>query len=147
MCRKDDFTSTTTQFVLSQNFFPPMLPSQTCFILLVCPGLWNTLGIRCCRTCRKWKRLRRSLVWLGHWRVTVIWVQSTENEHCFWLGMYLARRCAGTGGRCSVSRRKHGHPKTFASCSELRSSRDHTRLPKLFFALAMALTMNARRCQ
>ena len=40
---------------------------------------------------------------------------------------------------------KHVHPKASASRSECHPSRDHTRLPRLFSALAMVLTMNARR--
>ena len=59
----------------------------------------------------------------------------------------IARRCAWTSRCCSVSGQKHGHPKTSASRSKLRSSRDHTRPPKLSFALASVLTMNARRFQ
>ena len=44
-------------------------------------------------------------------------------------------------------RSKHGHPNISALRSELCSSRDHTRPPKLSVALAMVLTMNARRFQ
>ena len=54
----------------------------------------------------------------------------------------IARKCAGTGGRCSVSGQKHDHPKTPASRSEFCSSRDYSR-PLSFFFLAL----NARRFQ
>ena len=58
----------------------------------------------------------------------------------------VARRC-GTGRRCSVSGQQHGHPKISALRSEHRSSRDHTRAPKMSLALAMVITMNTRRFQ
>ena len=57
----------------------------------------------------------------------------------------MARKCSGTGGRCSEQ--KHAHPKASASRSEICSSRDHTRPHRLSFALAMILTVNARRFQ
>ena len=59
----------------------------------------------------------------------------------------IARKCAGSGGRCSVTGQQHVHPKTSASRSKLSSSRDHTCPRRLSFALAMVLTMNARRFQ
>ena len=55
----------------------------------------------------------------------------------------IARNCAGAGGRCGVSGEKHVHPKASAS----RCSREFTRPLRLSFALAMILTMNARRFQ
>ena len=58
----------------------------------------------------------------------------------------IARKCAGTGGRCSVTGQEHVHPKASASRSEF-CSRDHTRPPRLSFTLAMVLTVNARRFQ
>ena len=58
-----------------------------------------------------------------------------------------ARRCAGTGGRCSVAGQKHGNTKESAFRCERRSSRDYTRPPKLSLALAMVLIMNARHFQ
>ena len=45
----------------------------------------------------------------------------------------VARRCLGTGGRCSVSGEKHVHPKASASRSECYSSRDHARLFQVVF--------------
>ena len=45
----------------------------------------------------------------------------------------IARRCVGTGGRCSVSGQKHVHPKASASHSDIHSSHDHTRNPCLSF--------------
>ena len=75
-----------------------------------------------------------------------------ENEHDFRLEMLtaeiwhrIARKCAGTGGRWSVSGQKHVHPKASASRSDCCSSRDHTRPHRLSFALSAVLTMNARR--
>ena len=59
----------------------------------------------------------------------------------------IARKCAGTGGRCSVTGQKDVHPKASASRSKFSSSSDHARPPRLSFALAMVLTMNARRFQ
>ena len=59
----------------------------------------------------------------------------------------IARKCAGTGGGCSVSGHKHAHRKASKSRSELCFSRGDTRPHRLSFALAMILTMNARRFQ
>ena len=58
----------------------------------------------------------------------------------------IARKCVGTGGRCSVTGQKHFHPDASARRSDFRSSRDHARPARLSFALAM-FTMNARRFQ
>ena len=58
-----------------------------------------------------------------------------------------ARKCGGTSGRCSVSGQKHVHPNASASRSECCSSRDHTRPLRLSFALAVVLTVEARRFQ
>ena len=41
----------------------------------------------------------------------------------------VARKCAGTGGRCSVSGQKHLHPMASKSRSKLSSSRDHPPSP------------------
>ena len=46
----------------------------------------------------------------------------------------VARKCAGTGGHCSVSGQKLVHPKGRASRSECDSSRDHTPSPFIFRA-------------
>ena len=57
---------------------------------------------------------------------------------------------AGVLGQAGVAMfqvKKHGRPKMFASRSEPCSSRDHTRPAMLSVALAMVLTMNARRFQ
>ena len=59
----------------------------------------------------------------------------------------IIRKCVGTVGCCSVSGQKHVHPKASVSRSEFHSSRDYTRSSRLSFALAMVLTMNARRVQ
>ena len=55
----------------------------------------------------------------------------------------VARRCVGTGGRCSETGEKHVHTKDSAPRSEFYSSRDHTKPRRLSFGLAMFLTMNA----
>ena len=49
----------------------------------------------------------------------------------------IARRCARTGGRPSVTGQKHVHPKPSASRAFFCPSRDHTRRLRLSFALAM----------
>ena len=79
-------------------------------------------------------------------------IQSTENEHCFWLGMWTAEMFTvllagvlGTSGRGNVSGLKLVLQQMFVSPSVLCSSRDHARPPKLSFALAKVLGMNARR--
>ena len=59
----------------------------------------------------------------------------------------IARKCAGTGRRCRVSVQKQFHSKASASHSEVSSSRDHTRPLRLSVALAIVLTMHARRFQ
>ena len=45
----------------------------------------------------------------------------------------IARKCVGTGGRCSVSGQKHGHPKTSASLvgRDFDSEVKETRVPDL----------------
>ena len=53
----------------------------------------------------------------------------------------IARKTAGTGGRCSVSGEKT------MLIQRLPSSRGHTRPPRLSFALVVVLNMNARRFQ
>ena len=58
----------------------------------------------------------------------------------------LARRCVGTGGRCSV-RTKTCLPNACISRSETHSSRDHTHPTRLSLEHAMILTMDARRLQ
>ena len=47
----------------------------------------------------------------------------------------------------AVFQDKHLHPKASATRSERGSSREHTHPPRFSFALAMVLTMTARRFQ
>ena len=127
------------------QLFPPVLPSQTRFIVLACLGFWSTHVIHGCGTYRKSKVLQHSLARFGPWRMfqvkNMVIQKLSHHASCF------ARKCAGTDGRCSVSKQKHVHQSASASRSEFRSSRDHARPPKLSFALAMFFTMNARRFQ
>ena len=119
----NDFTSTTTHLVLFQMSSSSVLPSQTCFIVLTCLGFWNTRVDRGCSACRKSRLLRRSLARLGPWQIFFVFLGLlAESERCCWLGMWtaeishrIARKCAGTGGCCSVSGEKHVHPKASAS--------------------------------
>ena len=128
-----------------------MLPSQTCFILLACLGFWNTHVTRGCGTCRQSSLLRHSIAPLGLWRIFVLLVHSIESEHCFWLDTWTAEICctvvltsvleqlgfAVIQGNMFVQRLL-----LHAQC--VIFSRDHTRPPRLSFALALSLTMNAR---
>ena len=109
MCR------TTTHFV--PKLFPPVLPSQTCFIVLACLGFWNTHVIHGSWTYRKSKILRHSLARRGSFADYCFWFETQKTNivsgwkvggRDFHGG---ARRCAGTGGRSSVSSPKHGNPK------------------------------------
>ena len=74
---------------------------------------------------------------------TLFLVGNVDNSdlHC------IARKCHGTGGCCSVSGQKHVHFNASGRRSDLCSSCHHTRPPRLSFALAMVLSMNARRFQ
>ena len=76
MCRKFFLSSTTTHTVLS----PPVLPSQTCFIVFADFGFWNTHVIRGRGTCPKSQLLRRSLARLGPWRIIVFLDHRAESE-------------------------------------------------------------------
>ena len=75
--------------------------------------------------------------------------QSTENGHCFWLEMWTAEiftvllAGAGLAGVAVFQVNSMVIQKFSALRSELCSSRDHTRAPKLSLALAMVLIMNA----
>ena len=121
------------------KIFPPVLPSQTCFIVLAFRGNRNTLVNRGRGTCRESKLLRHSNF--------TIWGYPCRQRTLFLDAHRIARKCAATGGRCSVSGHQHVHPKASASRSEIYWSRDHTRPHRLSFALAMVLTTNARRHQ
>ena len=107
-----------------------------CFIGLPCRGFWNTRVIRGCGTRRNSKLLRR--------RPRTAWTLADccifGSQH----NMRVARKCNGTGGHCSVSGQKHGHPKASASRSECGSSRYHSYPHRLSRALAVVRTMDAR---
>ena len=134
--------------------FPPLLPSKTCFVL-ACRGFWNTRVIRGCGTCRKSKLLRHGFARPGPWRIFAFFGSPRRKRTLFLVGSVdsrdlrrVARTCAGTGGRYSVSRqnKKFIHMAS-ASRSKSSSSPDHTRALRLSFALATILSMNARRFQ
>ena len=75
------------------------------------------------------------------------------SERWFWLGMWTTEICAvllaNVLGHVDVTvfQAKHVHPKASLSRSECYSSRDHTHPPRSSFALAMIVTMHARRLQ
>ena len=85
--------------------------------------------------------------------IIVFLVRRPQSEY-FWVGNVdgrdwhrVARRCAGTSGRSSLTEQTLVHPKASASRSVRYPSGDQTRPLRLSFALAMILTMNARRFQ
>ena len=127
-------------------FLSPVRPSQTCFTVLACRGFWNTRVIRGRVTCQESKLLRRTashgLRPGGFLRVWIT-VQKADVVSS-WKRGQQGFACAGTGGRCSATVQKHVHPEASAPRSEYVSSRA---TPRLSFALAMVLTMNARRSQ
>ena len=76
-----------------------------------------------------------SLAWPGLCRIILFLVHSTEGERYFCLVVdsrdshRVARKCSGTGGRCSVSGQQHVHPKASASPQRtypLRGMRDYS---------------------
>ena len=71
MCRRNDFTSTTTHLVLSPHLCLPMLPSPACLIVLACLAFWNTRLIRGCGPYQKSRLLEHSFAWPGHWQMLV----------------------------------------------------------------------------
>ena len=110
--------------------------------------------IRVCGTCRNSKRLvaRPRTAWAR--ADFCIFGSSCRKRTLFLVGNVdsrdahrIARKCAGTGGRCSVTGQKRVHAKASASRSKFSFSLDHARPPLLSLALAMVLTMNARRFQ
>ena len=115
--------------------------SQTCFIVLVCLGFWNTPVIHGCGMYRKSKHLRHSLALHGPWRIIVFLVQRTENEQCFWLSMLTAEVCtvliAGVLGQAGVY--------VFQVKNMIIQKFPHH--VTALVALAMVLTMSARRFQ
>ena len=145
MCRRNDFTSTTTLFVLFPKLFPAVLPSLTCFIVLACLGFWNTRVNRGCGTYRKSRLLRRRLLRPGPWHLCVFTISSWKRRQQGFAPCCTNVRWDRWTLQCDWT--KKVHPKASASRSECCSSRDHTRPLRLSFALAMILTMNARRFQ
>ena len=135
------------------KLFPPILPLQTCFIMLACRGFCNTRVIRGCGTCRNSRHLRHSLARRGPWLIVVFLVHNTESEHCFWLETWTAEICTVLFANVlaqkvvAVSGPKYVHPKNSPSRLEGYFSRDHTCPARLAFALATVLTMKARRLQ
>ena len=150
MCRRDDFTSTTTHMVLSQNFSVsadvanllhrvrrPWILEHPCDLWLwempdscgtdshgLGPGGLLYFGSQC--------RER-----------TLNLIENVDSRDLH----RIARKCSGTGGRCSVSGQKLVHPNSSTSRSDTHSSCDHARPPCLSFARTMTLAMNARRFQ
>ena len=140
--------------VCSSKLLPPVLPSLACFIVLACLGFWKTRLIRGSGTHRKSRLSQHSLARPGHWEIVASLDLHVEKRTLFSIGnvdsrdLYrIARSCAGTGGRCSVTGQEHVHAKSSASRSEYCSPRDHTRPPCLSFALAEILNMNAHHFQ
>ena len=152
MCRSDDFHfHDYTDRALPKSFLP-VLPLLTCCIVLTCLGFGNTRVIRGCGTRRKSKPLRRSLGRPGPRRIFASLDHRAESGSFFLVGKRRQQRsapyCAQVcwDRRCSVSG-ENVHPKAPASLSECGSSRDHNHPLRISFALAMVLTMSARRFQ
>ena len=128
-CHRNDSNLHANTVVARQKLCPPVGPSQSCFNV---PWI---LG----RPCDSW-----------FWDVPKIQTLAAQTHGLCPVGICIfgspcsrkrtllpvenvyssdlhriARMCAGTGGRCSVSGLKHLHPKASASRSELCSSRDH----------------------
>ena len=127
MCHRDDFTSTTTHFVLSQSYCRQCCQPQKLFHRVRMP--W----IRGCGTCRKSKLLRRSFAPPGP-----LADFCNFGPPCSKLALFSGRK----RGRqrpapyCSqnvleqvdvavFSGQKHVHPKASASRSKFSSLRDH----------------------
>ena len=72
------------------KLFPPVLPSQTWFIVLAFLGFWNTHATRGSGTCRKSRLLRHSLARPGPWLIFAFLDHSAESVHCFWLETWTA---------------------------------------------------------
>ena len=81
MCRRNDFVSTTTHFVLSRVY----LRQQICFIGLADLGFWNTHVIHGCVTRQKSRLLRRSLARPGPWRIFALSHHHAQIGRYFWL--------------------------------------------------------------
>ena len=124
MCRRNGFTSTTTNLVLLPRFSPPVPPSLTCFIVLARLGFWNTRVIRGRVTCQESKLLRTASHGLGPGGFLRVWITVQKADVVSsWKHGQQGFACAGTGGRCSATVQKQVHPKASASRSENGSSR------------------------
>ena len=143
MCRSNDFTSTSTQFVLFQSCC-----RQCCHRKLASSyshALDSGTHVRGSGTYRISRHLRHNLELPGPRRIIEFLVYRSENERYFWLVMWTAGIC--TVLNASVLGQVVAVQSLPASRSKFSSSRDHTRPPRLSIALAMTLTMNARRFQ
>ena len=135
--------------------FPLVRPSKTCFIVLACRGFWKTRLIRVLWDVPKKIQTPAAQPRTGWALADFCILGSPCRKRTFLLvgnadsrdSHRIARICAGTDGRCSVSGRKKFTLQSSLSRSDRFSSRDNTRAPKMSFALAMTLTMNARRFQ
>ena len=141
-------TSTTTHFVLSQSHF-----HQCCHRKLASPcshaldfvehpcdsWLWDVPKIQALAAQPRTFLALSDFCFVGSpsRERTLLLVGHADNKDVH----RIARRCA------SVSGQKHVHPKASASRPLTHSSHDHTRFHRLSFALAMILSMNARRFQ
>ena len=140
-------TGMITHFVLFPNL-SPVLPSQTCIIVLASLGFCNTRVIRGCGTCRKSTPLRHRLARPGPWRILVFLDHDAGSERSFWLG-------TGTTEIYTVLLAGVSEQVDVAVCQDKKASkgfritlsRDHTRSRHLSFALAIFLIMKARRYQ
>ena len=87
------------------------------------------------------------------WTLTDVRISMQRANFCFKFGdkrclRRIARMRAAKRGRCITTGHTHAFmSKASASRSHFSSSRDHTRPPRLSFALVMVLTMTARRFQ
>ena len=140
--------------MLSKSYFPLVRPSKTCFIVLACRGFWKTRLIRVlwdvpknpnsCGTASHGVGPGRFL----HFGIPVPkadvlagWKRRQQRfapdcSHMCWDRWTL-----------QCFRAKKFTLQSSLSRSDRFSSRDNTRAPKMSFALAMILTMNARRFQ
>ena len=86
------------------KLFPPVLPSQTCFIVLACQGFGNTPAIRGCDV-PKIQTLAAQLRTAWASVDLCIFGSPCRKRRLFLVGHLdsIARKCAWTGGCCSAS--------------------------------------------
>ena len=148
-CRRNNFTSATTHFVLFQSYFCQCghrkLASSCSHAVDSGTPVWDV---------PKFKLLQHILARPGPWRLIVFLDHGTESDRCFWLETWTAEICtvlfASVLGQEDVAVFQEMNtfiPKASASRSKFTSSLDHTRPPHFSVALAVVLTMNARRFQ